>query len=253
MIVEPSRCGQDRLYWFDRCRPYLADARRPASGKKLSPRIRRQVARSLSSTTPTWIACRRGCDRRHLVQPGASVLCRISSPGSRGGRGRAGVQASGPHGDPPHGGPAGQVRGHGRHHRTRPTREDPGIGGPGSRGRGHGVATLVERSPGGVVLSAYPLHRGVTRLDHRPGRDLRPGRRDDDLPDPVGSRGPGERHPVRPGREPVDREREPGPRRGAPHQGPARSGSIAPTSSTRRPASADTGNRATGAKGAARA
>ena len=66
-------------------------------------------------------------------------------------------------------------------------------------------------------------------LDHRAGGDLRAGAGRDDLPHARRGGGAGQQHPLRPGRQRLEREHQPRARRGRARSRPAWSGSTAPT------------------------
>ena len=71
----------------------------------------------------------------------------------------------------------------------------------------------------GLVLPADPVHRRGAGRDDRAGGDLRAGAGADDLPHAGRGGGAGQQHPLRPGRQRLDREHQPGARRRAQDQG----------------------------------
>ncbi len=88
------------------------------------------------------------------------------------------------------------------------------------------MAALVELPHRGVLLSSHALHRRRPVGDDRPGRDLRPRRGDDELPDAGGGGGAGQQHPLWAGGQRLERERQPDARRRAAAQGRYRLGQL---------------------------
>ncbi len=133
--------------------------------------------------------------------------------------GGARAQAAGAHGDAAHGRSARQGGRHGRDRRAGAARSDPRAGRAGPRrGRG-GVAAVVERAEGGVVLPAHAVHRVRPLRDAGPGGGVRAGGGAHDLPHALRGGGARQRHALRPGRLDLVGEHQPRPRRGAEDQG----------------------------------